>query len=146
MRYISAFIVTILLICLKSRYAHAEPQLEILLSGHKIAVNETTTLTIQAEWPEAEGQYAFALPDLKLFQLSIDHQGESQETFIRNDQKWIRKTFSFYLKALREGKGEIETFVISYIDPNTQQGGHFTVSEQIITIRSANLKLSFYLK
>jgi hypothetical protein len=114
--------------------AKAEPKLEVLLSDQRISLDATITLTIAIEWPKQEAQYSFAFPALKLRNLSIDKQGESQETFLQDGKEWIKKTFLITLKPLQLGEGKIESFVVGYIEPATQKGGQFTVSEQSIQI------------
>ncbi len=120
----------------------AEPKLDVVLSNQKISLEETTSLSIQVEWPRKEAQYTFAFPKLRFNFLTLEQQGESQETFIQSGEEWLRKTFLITLKPQGIGQGKIDSFVIHYLDPSNQKGGSFTVDEQFITVTRPPFKLS----
>ncbi len=134
-------VITLFLLCFCSSL-WAEPKLDVVLSNQKVSLEETTSLSIQVEWPRKEAQYTFAFPKLRLNFLILEQQGESQETFIQNGEEWLRKTFLITLKPQGIGQGKIDSFVIHYLDPANQKGGSFTVDEQFITVTRPPFKLS----
>ncbi len=113
---------------------YAEPQIDVSLSAQKIPANQTVTLQIRAQWPKAEAQYAFALPELSLKNLSVVNQAESQETFRQGQQEWTRKIFLIDLKPGQSGEGIVKAFVLPYVDPALQKGGRFEVPDQRVRV------------
>lgn len=111
-------------------------------SAKHIKPGDEITLTLTAEWPRAEAEYAFALPEFKLSNLTQIRQGQSQEVFIHNGTQWSRKTFTLIFSPVQSGPAAIEAFEISYIDPQSQKGGHYTASGQTFTAKSRGFVLN----
>jgi len=141
MKRLSYFILALgFSIFLSNKTALAVPVLNVTLSSKSIHLDESASLTIDISWPKSEAQYSFAFPDLRLKNLVIDRQGESLETFIRDDQEWKRKIFSLILKPSQVGEARVGAFTLPYIDPASQKGGDFKVDEQIIQISKPPFK------
>lgn len=140
-RVTRGFLLLFFVFSLRQVSAKAEPTLEVTLSKQKITLSETALLTVQIEWPKGEANYSFVLPSLRLENLFLERQGESQENIRRNGQELIRKIFVTELRAEKPGVGKIDSFDIRYIDPVTQAGGAFSISEQKITVVKPPLNL-----
>ncbi len=128
------FLIPILFFALSYAPLFANPQIEVTLSSKKIKLTETAELKIQIQWPKAEAHYSFAIREPKLFHLTLEQQGESQEHFVQNGEEWVQKNFILTLKPTQPGRALIESFIIPYIDANTQKGGEFNVSEQTLEV------------
>ena len=122
----------------------ADAQLDVVLSSDEIVVDQTTRFKVEVQWPKAEANYTFAFPHLDLENLTIEKWGESQETFLEDDQEWIRKTFSILLKPKHIGTAKITGFALPYLDTETHAGGRFTIAEQVITVRQIPLRISMW--
>ncbi len=112
-----------------SAVVQAAPHLDVSIQPDKIHSQETAVLKIQIEWPQTDPAYVFALPQLRLKNLSLVRQGESRETFAQEKDLWVRKTFTMELKAEQSGQGIIEGFAIPYLDGLGQKAGEFSVSQ-----------------
>ena len=120
--------------------ATAEPTVDVIASATEINLNETVTLSLVIEWPKTEADYAFLLPTFTPKNLTVERQGESQETFLRDGAEWLRKTFSIELKPIAIGTGRVGSFRLGYIEPSSQKGGSYTVAEQNFLIKKPPFK------
>ena len=125
-----------------SKPLYADPKLNASLSANRILPADTTTLTLQIEWPKSEGAYGFAVPDPDLENLSLIRRGESQEFFSHGGQDWMRKSFELELQPLGPGIARVREFSITYVDPATQRQGSFQVSEMRLTVKKATPPLN----
>ena len=117
----------------------AKPEVDSSLTAQKISIQETTELKIEAFWPRQEAQYVFAFPELPVHNLTVIRQGQSQETFRKGEEDWIRKTFTFELKPEQTGKASIREFDLPYIDPVLQKGGKFEIPRFELEVTKAPL-------
>jgi hypothetical protein len=115
--------------------ALAKPEIETRLSTQKITLGQSVRLEILAEWPKKEGQYTLGVPNLKLRNLTLENQGQSQENFLQGGEEWVRKTFAFDLKPEKEGEAAIEPLLVAYYNPTTQESGNLSIPEQTIDIK-----------
>ncbi len=102
----------------------AAPEIQAKLTPQQIPLGETATLQIAIEWPQTEAQYKYMIPTFILNNLEVHQQAEAQEYFIQEGANWVRKTMTFILKPKAAGKGVVERFRFSYIDPAVQKGGN----------------------
>ena len=114
--------------------AEANPVVRVTVSKNQITLRQTTTLTLNVEWPADEGPYSFAFPQLELHQLTLDRQGESQETFENGGRTWQRKTFALDLRPTAPGEGSIEAFRLPFFDPFGQQRGEFNIEKMRVAV------------
>ena len=91
-------------------------------------------MEIQISWKTSEAVYFFTPPQVALENLTLEETGESNETFQREGEEWKRKVFLLRLKAEKPGAARIRAFRLNYIDPTTQKGGFFDVSEKELKI------------
>ncbi|MDD5216554.1 MAG: hypothetical protein PHS88_00465 [Candidatus Omnitrophica bacterium] len=91
-------------------------------------------MNIKIQWPKSEALYAFLFPQVKMDNLQLQTQGESQESFLSDGEPWVRKTFSLTFLPVRSGEGRIRAFTLGYIDPSTQKGGSFQIEDQLIKV------------
>lgn len=120
----------------------AAPEIKVTVFPEKISSDQTVQLQLEIQWPKKEAQYSFAVPPLRLKNLSILRQGESQENFRRDEDEWTLKTFLMELQPLSAGKGVVQPFTLPYIDPASQKGGSFEVAEVVIPITKPPWKAS----
>ncbi len=116
--------------------AYSEPEVETLVEGEEFVVGDTFKYHVKVSWERAEANYSFTFPDFKLTFLEILKVGESQESYLTNNSNWTRKTFTYTLHTTSPGEGIIHSYELSYIDPATQKGGRFRVSEQSVLIKN----------
>lgn len=105
--------------------AFAAPEIKVTLSPEKISVNEPVTLRIEAQWPQEEGPYLFALPQIKIPKLKLENQAESQESFFKDNRPWMRKVFVFEFIGAEKGKTGLEKMIVPFIQPEKQESGAF---------------------
>ena len=117
----------------------AEPTIEVTKSADTLQLRQTAQVDIRISWPATEANYAVAFPTLILRNLNLIRHGESQETFVQDDQTWIAKIFSFELAPQKTGAASIESFHIPYIDPSNQKGGHFDIPAVEFSIKAMPL-------
>jgi hypothetical protein len=132
----------LLLLCLGIFFSSplfAKPSLDTQLSADKISIDEMAEFTIQTAWPRQEAQYSFAIPELPVQNLTVVRQGQSQESFRKGEEDWVRKTFTYELKPSVTGKTGIREFEIPYIDPVLQKGGTLLVGAQELEVTKAPL-------
>lgn len=117
----------------------AEPRIEITKTADALQLLQTVQIDIRISWPATEANYAVAFPTLIFRNLNLIRHGESQETFVQDDQTWVAKIFSFELAPQKPGAASIESFRIPYIDPSNQKGGHFDVPAVEFSIKAPPL-------
>lgn len=102
----------------------ADPTVEIDVAPTKtVTVGSDWHFTLNAVWKVEEADYQFQEPVLPLDNLEIRERGESSEVFLREGERWKKKSFRFILTPTRKGNGLIRSFRVAYLDPVTQQGG-----------------------
>ncbi len=119
--------------------AYAEPQLSARVSSTQPVLDESLLVTLDIEWPQADGSYAFTLPQLPLKNLILKRQGESQETFQRGEGLGSRKTFVFEVFPEKKGAARIESFSLNYVESTSGASGTLTVPAFDIQVRAKGL-------
>lgn len=113
----------------------AEPQIQVRLQPFaKVKVGEACHLVLEVSWKTVEAEYRFPVPEIFLEQLALEELGESNEIFRKEGEEWRKKTFRYGLRALKPGKGRIQAFRLSYVDPVRSLGGHFEIPAREIKI------------
>ena len=126
--------------------AWGAPEVQTRLSTSHIRVSEAVDFEIKIRWLKKEGQFSFALPELKFQNLTFVKQASTLESIMMNGQLWEQKAFTFKLRAVREGQGGIEGFSLPYIDPNTQAGGSLDIMPHGITISAKPIpKMQYFI-
>lgn len=135
MRIFLQGLIVLAVVCFFPGPAQAEPEIEVNLKPSRTAkVGEICQLILQISWRSEEANYSFTHPEPVLENFSVEEIGESNEVFQKKGEEWKKKTFRTDLKALKSGKGRIRPFVVTYIDPARQVGGHFEIPEKEIKI------------
>ncbi len=119
--------------------AWAEPQLTARVSSTQPVLDESLLVTLDIEWAQAEGSYAFTLPMLPLKNLILKRQGESQETFQKGDALAARKTFVFEVQPEKKGNARIESFALTYVESTSGSSGELKVPAFDIQVRAKGL-------
>lgn len=122
--------------------AYAKPALKASLSAPKISIDQTLELLIEVEWPKSEAVYAFAFPKIPLTNFTIVREGQSQESFKRGEEDWVKKSFAFELKPTQKGTAAVQAFDLPYIDPILQKAGRASVPRLEAAITSEPLSQS----
>lgn len=117
----------------------AKPDFDVQVSASNIKLDEPLTLSVQAQWRQEEANYVFAFPNVDCENLSLERQGESQESFVLGLETWVRKSFVLYFKPNALGNAVIRGFKLGYMDPLQQKGGSFDVAAQEIMVHSSGV-------
>lgn len=124
----------------------AEPALDVALSKDRIKADEITELKIQMAWPKTEGTYSFGLPELRLENLTVTNESQSQESYIHNGEEWTRKLFTMELTPQKPGEARVEGFIIAYANSNVANSvGQFPVETLKVTIDKPAFKMPGWL-
>ena len=113
----------------------AEPEVQVALNpSRNVNSGSVCRFSVEIAWNTKEADYRFSEPRLNLDNFTLEEAGESSEAFEKGGEPWKKKEFHFKLKALRPGKGRIQSFTLHYLDPVRQTGGEFPVESLEIRI------------
>lgn len=121
----------------------AEPEVQVALNpSRNVTSGSVCRFSVEIAWNTKEADYRFSEPRLNLDNFTLEEAGESSEAFEKKGEPWKKKEFHFKLKALRPGKGRIQSFTLHYLDPVRQTGGEFPVES--LEIRIVPDRTKFY--
>ncbi len=107
----------------------AVPQLRIEPPAKKISTDQSVTLKLQLEWPQAEGPYEINALEPMLENLMLKDQNQSQET-----GETVSQTLLFIFQPVKPGVAVIYPFEISYRKIETDPWIPILVPEQKINV------------
>ncbi len=116
--------------------AMALPAVRIHAPAETVKSGEGFVYEVITEWKKSEGDYQIGLPSPAIEDFELLRQGESQETFVRAGETWIRKTFVFGLRPLKAGPLVIPAFKIPCsLLPGTAAAEFLEVPEAVIDVQ-----------
>jgi len=120
-----------ILIVLWASEGFAEPKAQVQLSGNRIPLDDTWSVTVYMTSPSSEGQYRVLEKSWKLDNLVFDKESVSESTEIQDGKKVIRKALQYSFKPEEKGVASISNISLGYINLKTQKTGRITLRRTI---------------
>jgi|GEM_PF-1804949 len=146
MRKIVSLILSVLVTLFPSSVLFSDPLLEARLEPEKLGAGSSATLIIDISWPQTEGNYKFALPEITVEGASSGRFGEAQETYLKEDAAWIKKSFRIEIRPQKSGRVHVNSFPIPYVKEEAAPGtgAALTVPAFTLEVEDANNRKVFY--
>jgi hypothetical protein len=107
----------------------AAPRLTVEAPARQISTEQSATLTVRLDWPQAEDPYEINSLEPKLENLTLEKQDQSQET-----GAMVRHTLTYEFRPVKKGTAVIYAFEIDYRKSDTEPWIPILVPEQKIRV------------